>query len=526
MDEHNLAIDIQLKKLLDWLISRRICNRDWHQDIVPIRSQIGHAIGDMPEHPVIKELLSGTNINYFHCRQIVEILKETEKDSKTFFGSYGSQRMKDWQAVISLYQNQHVYLAEAAQLLSQSVTYEIPGLKKQVAKAVQVQEECDKKEKDNLRKAKDFQHDFDKSCQQLGIPGQHLRQEIIALMKSLPETYQTVASDCRKLKKARELYAHFMRSTMENNAHNDDPSQAKVDFDLQVLPTLDFLIEHGNVTTYQWIHGEAPLSVEAPALDFGPNALEAVNDEAIDFGDDIDFGEDISAAPGEDGQENGGDIDWGDLDEMGPEEGEIDWGEVSQAVDSVEDSAVIGITVEEGGVAGGVARDTEALSLLDNRRTRTLILDDLTELECFIQQRLRELELQDEGKFVLGGGGNMTESEDPHLMRSMVHEIRSVVSVLTAGQLHHLQLIRSSPKYVDRLVDSLKSKLELVDRMHALNQALSDRRDQAIQEQAVSQKKLAVLKAKAKELQSKIEADISARYKNRPVNIMGGAQSV
>ena len=61
-----------------------------------IRSKIGSAIGDMPEHKTIRDLLSGTNINYFHCRQIVEILKETEKDTKNFFGSYGSQRMKDW----------------------------------------------------------------------------------------------------------------------------------------------------------------------------------------------------------------------------------------------------------------------------------------------------------------------------------------------------------------------------------------------------------------------------------------------
>lgn len=58
---------------------------------------------DMPEHDQIKQLLSGSNIHFFHCLQIVEILKETEKDSKNFFGSYGSQRMKDWQEVVGLY---------------------------------------------------------------------------------------------------------------------------------------------------------------------------------------------------------------------------------------------------------------------------------------------------------------------------------------------------------------------------------------------------------------------------------------
>ena len=75
--------------------------RDLNEHLLPclfqIRGKIGSAIGDMPEHATIRALLSGTNINYFHCRQIVDILKETEKDTKNFFGSYGSQRMKDWQ---------------------------------------------------------------------------------------------------------------------------------------------------------------------------------------------------------------------------------------------------------------------------------------------------------------------------------------------------------------------------------------------------------------------------------------------
>ena len=51
---------------------------------------------------------------------------------------YGSQRMKDWRDIVSQYEGGNVYLAEAAQLLTQNVTYELPGLKKHVAKCEQV----------------------------------------------------------------------------------------------------------------------------------------------------------------------------------------------------------------------------------------------------------------------------------------------------------------------------------------------------------------------------------------------------
>ena len=99
-----------------------------------MREKIGNALKDMPEHPEIRELLTGTNINFFHCGKIVEILKETEKDSKNFLGQYGSQRMTDWKEILGLYEKENIYIAEASQLLIQSVVYELPGFKKQITK--------------------------------------------------------------------------------------------------------------------------------------------------------------------------------------------------------------------------------------------------------------------------------------------------------------------------------------------------------------------------------------------------------
>jgi hypothetical protein len=516
MEEANLAIDIQLKKLLDWLVSRRICNRSWHENILAVREKIGMAIGDMPEHPRVKELLSGTNINYFHCLQIVDILKETEADSMNFFGSYGSQRMKDWQEVIKLYQRDQIYLPEAAQLLSQAVTYEIPGLKKQLTKSIQIQGDCDKKEKDNAKKARDFRSEFDKSCKQLGIEGVKIRREIIALLSNLPETYAKMADDARALSPAVEAYVTFLESTLDEAMFKRE----------DVLPTLSFLMAKGNVTTYEWMHGEPPLSVEEPMLDFGEDEKEdEAGGDAIDFGEDggIDFGDSGGDGIdfGGDGDvdiDSGADIDWGNLGSGDDAAGtaDIDW--------SAADAEVVDITVEDGGVSGGIARDSEALSLLDNRRTRTLILDELTELDCFLGQRLAEIEAQDAGKFTVGGGSNLNESPDKYERHRS--DIVNIVSTLTAGKLHHLQLIRSSPSYVDRLVDNLKRKLSLVDKMELSTTTVGEKREEAIGEQAAVQRRLELVKGKTKELQGEIERDISGRYKGRPVNIMGGVQSV
>lgn len=93
----------------------------------------------MPVHQDIAALLSGSYINYFHCLKIIEILKETEADTKNLFGRYGSQRMKDWQDVVKCYEKENLYLGEAAQMLVRNINYEIPSLKKQIAKEEQLQ---------------------------------------------------------------------------------------------------------------------------------------------------------------------------------------------------------------------------------------------------------------------------------------------------------------------------------------------------------------------------------------------------
>ncbi len=78
-------------------------------------------------------------IHYFNCLKIVEILKETEKNSKNIFGMYSSQRMKDWNNIVSAFQKNNVYLGEVSSILQRNVAYEIPALKKSINKCQQQQ---------------------------------------------------------------------------------------------------------------------------------------------------------------------------------------------------------------------------------------------------------------------------------------------------------------------------------------------------------------------------------------------------
>ena len=256
-------------------------------------------------------------------------------------------------------------------------------------------------------------------------------------------------------------------------------------------------MEHGNLTTYEWIHGEAPLRIEEPDYDFG---AEDCDDIAENINVELDF-DCIDVNPKDDQiteveLDAPAEIDWGDLEIVDDTATniEIDWENID-GLDQKNDD--IDIVIEESGVEGGVARGNEALSILDNRRTRNLILDELYELEAFFVQRIVETHsLEHGGKgniFALTGiNANSDLVNNEKAMNDILSCVRSLINQLTSGQIYKLQLVRSSPKHVDRLVDDLKQKLRFVDRCLSKNVELATKREAAIKEQAEAQRKLKV----------------------------------
>ncbi|KHJ77557.1 hypothetical protein OESDEN_22823 [Oesophagostomum dentatum] len=216
----------------------------------------------MPESEEIVQLLQGSYINYFHCQRIIEILRETEKDTKNFLGFYSSQRMKDWQEIDSLYRRNGVYLAESAQILQRLVQYEIPGLKKQISKAEQTLADSVKKEKDYLKQAEDGKETLrKKNYSELEfrktVQGHALRAELLALAADLPSFFSKITDDVIHLKEARDYYINF-----RNYIHQNKKLSTKV------LPLLTLLIEKGPVlTAFEFKYGTTPTRIEPPSFD-------------------------------------------------------------------------------------------------------------------------------------------------------------------------------------------------------------------------------------------------------------------
>lgn len=377
----------------------------------------------------------------------------TEKDSKNMFGSYSSQRMKDWAGVLKQYEKDNLYMGEAAQILTRNVSYEIPNVRKQITQFEKLSEEAAKKSQDSIKSENILKSEYSTACQQLGIKGDKIKLELTDKLKDLPELQSQVAKKIPDLKKAVDLYENF-----SGNKH--------------CLPVIKHIVKSGNTTVYEYKYSEAPVTVEEPPLPFKLDDDDEHRNNEIDFGDnqEIDFG---------------GTIDFGDElagDGINLEVGEINWGGDDDAV-VVEDQEIdfsvsleeSGIVVEEAGMLGGVAKDDEAFTILDSPHYRDVVLDELYELESFLKMRLYELATNDKVHIISMSLLDGFTDHDSKTVTSMLATVDVVITSLTTSLIQQLYQIKHSPKYVDILTNKLRHKLRAVDKLQTMQKVLKEK---------------------------------------------------
>ncbi|XP_001634485.2 CDK5 regulatory subunit-associated protein 3 [Nematostella vectensis] len=534
--EELLPIDIYYNKLLDWLLDRRHCDIKWQAAALEIREKINAAIQDMPPVEEITTLLSGTFINYFHCLRIVELLKVSESGTKNIFGGYSSKRMKDWQEIIRLYEKDNVYLAEAASLLIRNVNYEIPSLKRQIGKCQQTQRECTRKENEYTTNAAEYKEQYRKVCKKMGIKGESIKTELLHLLKELPDVYQTVSESTKDLQDTIQYYKVFIGFVAPSFIPNVEESSP------EISPLLSYILEHGNTTVYQWRTGKVPTTIKSPELqnlgsekedlqapaeiDWGESAATS---EEIDWGDgggEIDFG---------DGGVTSNEIDWGHGSAAEIDFGDniggdgIDWGDSAAAIDiTLDKSGTNGIMVESPDDGADVAQGSDAHTLLEDTQTRNMFIDELMELQGFLSQRLSELRKDSDvvSDTQLQSAPRLIQMQTKKTVEKMLCRVEDVLEQLTNMRVQNLCLLKSSPRYVGRLADSLQQKLRLSEKLLSSAQTMCEKRKEAAEQQRELEPKLDVIRQKTKDMQSQIAGEISKKYKDRPVNIMGEINSI
>jgi len=163
-----------------------------------------------------------------------------------------------------------------------------------------------------------------------------------------------------------------------------------------------------------------------------------------------------------------------------------------------------------------------------NLLARNAFIDELLELQYFLEQRLFEMQSEADmitvNQFQLAP--DIIQMHTKESTETMLQLVLGIMRELTSKKMKNLYLIKSSPRYVDRIADSLLQKLQVSEKLIKQAASLNKKNKEAAEVQVETQPKLQVLVKKTKSLQKQIENEISSRYKNRKVNIMGEINSI
>ncbi|VDM98282.1 unnamed protein product [Thelazia callipaeda] len=107
-------------------------------------------------------------------------------------------------------------------------------------------------------------------------------------------------------------------------------------------------------------------------------------------------------------------------------------------------------------------------------------------------------------------------------LHNWLKNVKEIIDKLFDSQKEHLFKIRSSPQYVEKLIEALDQKRALESRYAKMKELAIEKRKEAQSSVQKSRQILDEMCAATKVLQKEIEAVISKKYGGRKVNIMGG----
>jgi len=182
---------------------------------------------------------------------------------------------------------------------------------------------------------------------------------------------------------------------------------------------------------------------------------------------------------------------------------------------------------------------TATESILANAATRNEFTNDLFELECFLVQRLTELSSDSQltsniitlssGAYILGLSDSadiqqclkiVQQNNTPHNITKMLTHVRSIIDILEGKKLKTLIEIKHSKRFVDRLAESILSKLDIARKFEIAKLEVQHKREGLNQNVKELFLRLKKIKQQTLFLREKIENSLSAIFDGRPVNVV------
>lgn len=149
-------------------------------------------------------------------------------------------------------------------------------------------------------------------------------------------------------------------------------------------------------------------------------------------------------------------------------------------------------------------------------------MDEIYELESFLKLRLYELKQLESSSDIMFSLMDNIATHDAESINKILRNVEKLIQQTSDEQTRHLFQLKHSPKYANLLATKLQQMTKAVEKLRSNREALKQRAVELRQQRQELNPVLEELVAQTRTLQGHIEKDISKRYKNRIVNLIGG----
>ncbi|CAF1450133.1 unnamed protein product, partial [Didymodactylos carnosus] len=113
------------------------------------------------------------------------------------------------------------------------------------------------------------------------------------------------------------------------------------------------------------------------------------------------------------------------------------------------------------------ARGDDALTLLENRSTYILFMNNLNRLQSFLRQRLSEYNVNETilMTFIMQNAPFSIQNKTENDLKLYLSTVDSIYSQILTNQFERLFLMRDSSKYRERLLQKFQQKTKSIERM-------------------------------------------------------------
>ncbi|KAF9597874.1 hypothetical protein IFM89_021959 [Coptis chinensis] len=547
----------------EWLVDRKKIPGDWRKRLNTVRAKISTSFTSLPKNidPFFQTLDSQV-IGYIEAKKIYDILMKSTSESRNIFGRL-SGSAGEWESIVRAFEKDHIFLGEAAQIMVQNVSYEIPYFKKQVQKIQQQMAELDRKEVDIKRSAALSAAKYSEACQDLGLQGKNVRLELLETAKSLPVIFSKFLDiiNGESVSQAMEYYSNFVREVHTENEVTLKKTSRSVLPNLRDLrensPSLNISLGtegHESVTDPLNHDASYPLTEELVA-----EAGAGIDNIDWDFSVDsshIDW--DIGTVEETDAGNGFGPYEIINSDEavhvaddcMEPEQSLVNktegGGLVTSKSEILWDISVENTQVQslESAVLPDTDNDSQFIApnsstlvedvkeqrsqLLDTEY-RNKILDDLFELKAFLDQRVAELRNEETSSLqhqVQAVAPFLMQQYTSDVIQQMLTNTSLSISVITERKTRDLIMILNSKRFLERLVATLEEKKHREVKLKESLKDLSAKRMELQNALSSSWPKQEAALIRTRDLKKLCESTLSSMFDGRPVHIIGEINSL